>query len=301
MLAALVASPCTAPFMGAALGYALTQDALTAFAVFAALGVGFAAPIVLLSTSPAMARLAPKPGAWMIRFRQALSFPMFLAAAWLFWVLANQAGVDALFAALAGAVALSFAAWALGVGFPDGRFGRWAAGGAAAVAILCAALALTPLQGGVEAGASNADARQASEDARSAAIGDPTPFAAARLAAFRAEGRTVFLNVTADWCVSCKVNELNVLNGERFETLLAQADAAYMLGDWTLRDEAITDLLRGFGRIGVPLYVVYPGDGGAPRVLPQILTLGIVSDGLGLEAEPRRADGAVGGAAASPG
>ncbi|MEL6281083.1 MAG: hypothetical protein AAFR28_19725, partial [Pseudomonadota bacterium] len=144
VLAAVVASPCTAPFMGAALGYALTQSAATAFVVFAALGIGFAAPIVALSASPGLARALPKPGPWMIRFRQFLAFPMYAAAAWLLWVLGNQAGMDAVFGAMLGLVLVGMAAWAMGVGAPQSVTGRRVALGLATLAVIGAVAALGP-------------------------------------------------------------------------------------------------------------------------------------------------------------
>ncbi|MBX2854764.1 MAG: thioredoxin family protein [Rhodobacteraceae bacterium] len=269
VLAALVASPCTAPFMGAALGYALTQDAATSLTVFAALGLGFAAPIVLLSASPGVARMMPRPGEWMVRFRQALAFPMYAAAAWLLWVLGNQAGVDALFAALIGMVLLGLAAWALGAGAPQSVTGRRVAMVAAVLALIGALFALEPALDADDSGAGIARAAEEGVE----------PYNAARLAALRAEGRPVFLNMTADWCISCKVNEKVVLHGESFDSLLTETDAVYMRGDWTRRDPAISAVLQEFGRVGVPLYVVYPPEG-APKLLPQILTNGIIREAM---------------------
>ncbi|MEL6318678.1 MAG: thioredoxin family protein, partial [Pseudomonadota bacterium] len=276
VLAAVVASPCTAPFMGAALGYALTQSPATTIAVFAALALGFAAPIMLLSASPALARMLPKPGAWMERFRQALAFPMYAAAAWLLWVLGGQVGVDALFAALIGLVLVALAAWALGVGKPASVAGRRVAGAVAVAALIGALFALTPAI--EDDGAAPARAAQSAADGGTGAPSQP--YSPDGLAALQAEGRPVFLNVTADWCISCKVNERLVLGGESFRSALEGADAVYVKGDWTRRDDEITALLERFGRVGVPLYVVYPADGSAPEVLPQILTGDIVQGAL---------------------
>ncbi|MCI4665065.1 MAG: thioredoxin family protein [Neomegalonema sp.] len=271
VLAALVAAPCTAPFMGAALGFALTQDAATALIVFAALAIGFAAPIILLAAAPATARLIPKPGPWMERFRQALAFPMFLAAAWLFWVLGHQAGVDTLFSALIGAVALAFATWALGVAYPRSKAGRIAAVAGAVLALVGALWALSP-----------AWSFDPSERVSTKASGPRMEaFSTARLAELRGKDQLVLLNVTADWCISCKVNELNVLRGDRFRQVLERTDAIYLKADWTLRDEKITKLLGEFGRVGVPLYVVYPRGGGEPIILPQILTHSALATALG--------------------
>ncbi|MEO1292728.1 MAG: protein-disulfide reductase DsbD domain-containing protein [Pseudomonadota bacterium] len=268
ILAALVASPCTAPFMGAALGFALTQSVAATLAIFTALGVGFALPIMALSMAPGLARMLPRPGAWMVRFRQVLAFPMFAAAAWLLWVFGNQTGVDALFAALLGLILIGFAGWALGIGWPAGATARRFATGSAVAALLGAGYALAP--------ALDPSLDQAS--ARTEAMGEA--FAPDRLATLRAEGRTVFVNVTADWCISCKVNERVVLASDGFVDAMVAREAVYLTGDWTRRDEEITALLAQYNRVGVPLYLVYRGDEPAV-VLPQILTLGIVEEALG--------------------
>ncbi len=259
VLAVVVASPCTAPFMGAALGFGLTQPWGVTLLVFAGLAAGFAAPIVLLSFVPALGRRLPRPGAWMERLRQALAFPMYLAAAWLLWVFGKLAGVDALFALLIGFVLLALAAWALGSGQPTSPAGRRAAAIAAVLALLGAGAALGPA------------ATSASGPAQPVAEG-AEPFDAARLAALREEGRPVFVNFTADWCISCKVNERLVLKSDAVADALDAAGAVYMVGDWTRRDGEILAVLESFGRAGVPLYLVYPADGGAPEILPQILT-----------------------------
>lgn len=271
VLAVAVASPCTAPFMGAALGYAMTQDALTALVVFAALGLGFAAPLVALSLSPRLARLLPRPGPWMARLRQALSFPMFLTAAWLLWVLGHQAGMDAVFAALVGMVLMALAGWALGAGYPQSTAGRRVAVGAAALALVGAVYALAP----------SLDPKTGIAPSAEAGAGIGERYSPSRLEALRAEGRQVMVNFTADWCISCKFNERVVLSGPGFRDMLSGTDTIYMVGDWTRRDAEIAAALAEFGRVGVPLYVVYPANGGAPKVLPQILTEPLVSAALG--------------------
>ncbi len=274
VLAVVVASPCTAPFMGAAVGYALTQSLAVTLVVFTGLAVGFALPLVLLSMVPAFARALPRPGVWMERLRQALAFPMYLAAAWLLWVLGKLAGLDALFAAMVGLVLLALAAWAVGTGAPASPMGRRTAGIAAVLAVLGAGAALGPSLAsapGVD-GSPDGGAAQRADGALS--------YDAVRLAELRAEGRPVFVNFTADWCISCKVNERLVLRGAGFETALEATDAAYMVGDWTRRDDEILAVLQRHGRAGVPLYLVYPADGGSPDVLPQLLTEGIVTAAL---------------------
>jgi len=261
MLAVVVASPCTAPFMAAALGAALAMPPAAALGVFAALGLGLAAPYALLAVAPRLAGLLPRPGAWMDRLKQALAFPMYGAAVWLVWVLSQQAGPTGVLVAGTGIVLVAFAAWAWGAG---GRFFR-----VAAVAGAAAALALLP-------GLSTADT-----PADSAASAQWEPFSAARLAALRAEGRPVFVNMTAAWCVSCLVNERVALSTDGVATAFADRNIAYLKGDWTRQDPAITEFLRAHGRDGVPLYLYYPAGARAPVELPQVLTEGIVLSAIG--------------------
>jgi thiol:disulfide interchange protein DsbD len=259
MLAVLVATPCTAPFMAAAIGAALGMGAVEALAVFAAMGLGMALPYALLGVAPGLARLLPRPGPWMDRLKQGLAFPMYAAAAWLVWVLSEQAGSPAVLAVLAGAVLIGFAAWAVGIAqHSGGRLGRIA--GAAAV---IGALALLP---GLSAAPLPAQAGAQAGEA----------WSEARVAALRAEGRPVFVNLTAAWCITCKVNERVALGTEATRRAFADRDIALLTGDWTRGDPAITAVLRAHQRDGVPLYLFYPAGGGAPRLLPQILTEGII-------------------------
>jgi thiol:disulfide interchange protein/DsbC/DsbD-like thiol-disulfide interchange protein len=259
MLAVLVATPCTAPFMAAAIGAALGMGAVEALAVFGAMGLGMALPYALLGVAPGLARRLPRPGLWMDRLKQGLAFPMYAAAAWLVWVLSEQAGSPAVLAALAGAVLIGFAAWAIGIAQGSGgRVGRVI--GAAAVV---GALALLP---GLSAAPRPAQAAAEAGEA----------WSEARLAALRAEGRPVFVNMTAAWCITCKVNERIALATEATRQAFAARDIALLTGDWTRGDPAITAVLRAHQRDGVPLYLFYPAGGGAPRVLPQILTEGII-------------------------
>ncbi len=259
-LAVLVATPCTAPFMAAALGAALAMPPAAALLVFAGLGFGMAAPYAALGLAPGLARFLPRPGAWMERLRQALAFPMYAAAAWLVWVLAQQAGADGVLLVLAGAVLLALAAWALGLHQREG--GRW--GELLAAAALLAALALLP------------GLRPTSPAEAAANAWSPE-----RVAALRAEGHPVFINLTAAWCVTCKVNERLALRDEAVRAAFARAGVATLVGDWTNGAPAITGLLREHQRDGVPLYLLYPADGGAPQVLPQILTPGILLRSVG--------------------
>lgn len=264
VLAVLVASPCTAPFMGPALGFAATQSAVVALAVFGALGVGLALPIVLVSFEPRLARFLPRPGPWMETFKQVMAFPLYLTAVWLLWVLGRQAGVDALAVVLAGATALAFGLWLLGrSSAASARFG-------ALLALLLAAASL--------AWASGRDVSPSADVVESGAFHEP--WSPERLANLRAEGRPVLVNMTAAWCITCLANERVALSSERFRADLERQGVVYLKGDWTHRDPAITDYLARYGRNGVPLYVVYPRGTGDGEVLPQLLTPELVSQAL---------------------
>ncbi|MCS0613915.1 protein-disulfide reductase DsbD family protein [Massilia kyonggiensis] len=268
VLATVVATPCTAPFMGGAVAYALAQPPAVLLAVFLSMGLGLALPYLLLSARPVLQRHLPRPGPWMVRVRQAFAFPMYGAAVWLVWVLARQSGVDAGAAALGGMVALAFAAWLYGAT----RFAsasRRVAGGVGAALVVVAALAVghAGIQRGQPATATDATW---------------TPYSAERLQALRASGKPVFVNLTASWCITCLVNERVALNDGAVGVALRKAGITYLKGDWTSQDERITALLTQFGRSGVPLYVFYPaGVDARPVVLPQLLTPGIVLNAIG--------------------
>ncbi|MGI4975354.1 MAG: protein-disulfide reductase DsbD family protein [Janthinobacterium lividum] len=272
LLAVLVATPCTAPFMGAAIAAAFAAPPALAMAVFLAMGLGLAAPTVLLAVAPGLARALPRPGAWMDVLKQALAFPMYAAAAWLAWVVAEEAGPPGVMACLAGAVALAFAAWAWGTSRPARpaarRTGATAAllGACAAAAILVSLARLPP--------ATAANAAEAAADGSE-------PFSTGRLDTLRAQGRPVFVDMTAAWCFTCLVNERVALSPQPVRDAFAKRDVAYLKGDWTRQDPQITAFLREHGRDGVPLYVFYPAGNGAPSVLPQILTPSGVLAALG--------------------
>jgi thiol:disulfide interchange protein len=255
-LAAFVATPCTGPFMGAALGAALVLPTLVALAVFAGLGFGLSLPFLLLGFVPALRRRLPKPGAWMERFRRLMSVPMFLTALALAWVLGRQAGVDAMALGLAAALAIGLALW--WVGRRQGRRGLWVPLAPAALAAVAAVLLVPTI---------------AAEPAiaTSQTVLKSEPFSEARLAALQQEGRPVFVYFTADWCVTCKVNEKGALEREQVAEAFAKSQVAVLVGDWTRGDAAIGRFLEKHGRSGVPLYLYY--EPGKPvEILPQVLT-----------------------------
>ena len=257
VLACLVASPCTAPFMGVALGVALTLSAPAALAIFAALGLGLALPILALGWVPGLARLLPRPGPWMQTFRQLLAFPLLLTVAWLMWVYGEQTSARAMSWLLAALVGVAFGLWLLRI--------HWRWPGYALLA-LCIALPL------LRAPAPSAPAERAAGEA--AAMHERwTP---ARLAQLRAAGEPVLVNMTAAWCITCLANERVALSSGVVRDALRARGVHYLKGDWTSRDPQITAYLESFGRSGVPLYVIYPADGGEPVVLPQLLTADMV-------------------------
>lgn len=268
VLATLVASPCTAPFMGTALGLAITLPTDRAMAVFLALGAGLALPLTAVGMVPALARLLPKPGPWMDTFRQLMAFPLYLTVVWLAWVFARQTGADGVAALLTGLVALSFALW-LAARPASNRPGAWMAHSATAIAIVVSLAALAGAAG------------MQTESTRSPS-GGFTPFSAERLAEIKADPeRAAFVNMTAYWCVTCLVNERVALSTDAVRTRFRESGVVYLKGDWTRRDPEITRYLAQYGRNGVPLYVFYPADDPtSPVVLPQILTPGTVLEFL---------------------
>jgi thiol:disulfide interchange protein DsbD len=261
VLAVAVAAPCTAPFMAAALGYALTQSDVVSLLVFVALGLGFAAPFVLLAFWPSLLRLLPKPGVWMVTFRQLLAFPMYATALWLAWVLSVQTAGSGLVILLGAALALAFALWALGA--TQTSFGwKRVLGWLPLVALLFAMPELPPL---LDSGSKSAASQELS--------GIPSePYTRTRLETLRAQHRPVFVNATAAWCVTCMVNEKVALDDSRVRDAFAAKRVVYLVADWTRRDAEVTALLNSFGRSGVPLYVYYAPDASGGKALPQILT-----------------------------
>ncbi len=271
VLATVVATPCTAPFMGAAMGYAFSQPGLTVFAVLLALGVGFALPIVLLSVSPGVGRWLPKPGAWMETFKQLMAFPLYATVGWLLWVLSIQQGSDGVMAGSVTLLGVAFAAWLLGRR-PEGAGLR----GAVAAAIGLAAFGL-----GVSLTNAGADRTHLAAGTADTSGPKAEAFTQARLTELIGQNKPVFVNLTAAWCITCKVNERVALRSERIGKAFEQGGIAYLVGDWTNGNPEITALLKAHGRVGVPLYLLYPGTAGAkPQILPQLLTESIVLDRL---------------------
>jgi len=259
VLAVAVAAPCTAPFMAAALGFALSQSALSALAVFVSLGIGFSLPFLLFGIWPKALAFIPRPGPWMLTFKQALAFPMYAAAAWLAWVLSQQAGPSGVAILLGAAIALALGAWLWSVTRNLASLGR-AIGMAAALLVLLAGLfGISLLR--------NASAAPAAQTSKAGEA-----YTADKLASLRAANRPVFIDATAAWCITCLVNEEAVLSRDSVKSAFAAKKVAYLIADWTNRDPAVTALLKDNGRSGVPLYLYYAPGAKAPIILPQILT-----------------------------
>jgi thiol:disulfide interchange protein DsbD len=279
VLTTLVATPCTAPFMAAAVGAALTQSPLTAVAIFAALGVGLSLPYLLLSFAPWTRRALPKPGAWMDTLKQLFAFPMYGSAAWLLWVLAQQTSALGLGAALGGAILVALAAWAFQKSKMSSAGGRATALVTAAAAVVLAVL--LPVRFSGDAAAAQTGATPAGGGAAHAVDAEGwIPYDPAKVAELAAAGHPVLVNFTASWCLTCLVNERSAFSDAAVQAVFRDKGVTLVKGDWTNRDPRITKALAEFGRAGVPLYVVYNSTAGAaaPTVLPQLLTAGVVRD-----------------------
>jgi thiol:disulfide interchange protein len=276
VLATVVATPCTAPFMGAALGFALIAPPAVALGIFLALGFGLAAPYLLASVSPGWGRLLPRPGAWMEIIKQLLAFPLYGTVAWLLWVLLQEIGPRDAFGALFGLVLVAFAVWVYGQTRLAAALGRRLGIGLAAAGAVAALLLATSLT------AAGGDDRARRAGAQHGLAYEP--FTPQRLASLEAEGKPVFVDVTAAWCVTCLVNERLALDSEAVRRAFAERGVVALKGDWTNQNPEITEFLQRFGRSGVPLYLLYSGKG-EPVVLPQILTAATVLDAL--DALPR--------------
>ncbi|MFG6431531.1 protein-disulfide reductase DsbD family protein [Roseateles sp. LYH14W] len=267
VLAAVVATPCTAPFMGAALAFALAQPAAVLLAVFLALGLGLALPFLVLAFWPAAQRWLPRPGAWMDKFKQFLAFPMYAAVVWLLWVLAQQAGPDGVALALIGLVLIAFGLW-------------WRNASGASTLGTVAAVAGVVLALGLSGAIKPVDA------ATPAASAAHEAYSAERVAELRGQNKPVFVNMTASWCISCLVNERVALSRPEVKDAFAKAGITYLKGDWTREDPAITAVLKAHGRSGVPLYLYYAPGADQAQVLPQILTPGLVIEAISTPTNP---------------
>ena len=261
-LAAFVATPCAGPFLGVALGAALLLPAPAAMAVFGGLGLGLALPFLLLGFIPALRSRLPRPGAWMDTMRRILAVPMLVTALGLAWVLGRQADVNGMGIGLAAALLLALGLWWVGQRQTGFKAGAWWP----VVPALAAAIALVAIV-----------PRSAPAQATVAVAGSDEPFSESRLAALRADHRPVFLYFTADWCLTCKVNEKAAIERSEVAQAFAAKKVAVMVGDWTRGDPAISRFLAAHGRSGVPFYLFYPADGSPPRELPQVLTPGMLA------------------------
>jgi thiol:disulfide interchange protein len=257
VLAVIVASPCTAPFMGTALGFAFTQPAYIALAIFFALGAGMASPLLILSYSAGARNVMPKPGPWMETLKQFLAFPLYATAIWLLWVAGRQTGVNTMAIALSGALILALGLWLW-------QMQGWKRGVAAACIVAALAMGL------------NVPQQQTGADSAS-----DEPWTEQQLTNLRGDGQAVFVDVTADWCITCIANEQAVLNTDEVTEAFAAHDVAYMIADWTHYSAEIANYLKKYGRNGIPFYILYPADHSQdPIILPQLLTKSVVFDAL---------------------
>jgi thiol:disulfide interchange protein DsbD len=280
-LAVLVAAPCTAPFMAGALGYALTQPPLLSLAVFLGLALGFAAPFVILAFVPALLGRLPRPGPWMDVLKKGLAFPMYATAAWLAWVFSQQTGGVPLAMMFAAAVLIAFAAWLYGLAQARGALGKsQVVPLVIALASLVGVIALVWIAARGEAQPNVIyDERPPAANAASPGLTSEA-WSPEKVKTLQAEGKVVMVDFTADWCVTCKVNEGTALKGQRLVDAFKASDAVLLRADWTKRDATIAAALAEHGRAGVPLYLVYPKGSGEPVILPQLLTEGLVIEAV---------------------
>jgi len=255
-LAVIVATPCTAPMMAGAVGYALAAPAAVTVAVFMALAIGFALPFLLIAYVPGLLSKLPKPGPWMVRFKEILAFPMFAAAIWLVWVLSLQAGEDGVLYVLAAMLSAGFAIWC----FKRKNGLSKSLGAIAIIAAIALPVSIFPEQVNL---AHETDA-----------------WSASRVSELQAEGRPIFVDFTAAWCVTCKVNEKVVLDQERTKKLFQETNTAFLIADWTNKNDVIAQELATYGRAGVPLYLVYHQNSVKPVILPQVLTYDVIKEAI---------------------
>ncbi|MFZ5781959.1 MAG: protein-disulfide reductase DsbD family protein [Pseudomonadota bacterium] len=270
VLAVIVATPCTVPFMAAAVAFALTQPAPQTVAVLLAMGLGLALPYLLLALTPALQRLLPRPGPWMERFRQFLAFPMYASAVWMIWVLTQQTGADGVVYALGGMILIAFAIWLLKLG-RGASAGTWVRRGVAAVSVLLAFAAALKLEDG-PATAASATGGPSNGASGGVSFEGWERYSRERMDRAVAEGKPVFVDFTAAWCITCLVNERVALDTSASRQAFEQAGVVKLKGDWTNRDPEITSSLRELGRAGVPLYLLWAPGADRPKILPQVLT-----------------------------
>ena len=254
ILAVVVASPCTAPFMGSAIGFALLQPSFNSIFIFLSLGIGFALPYLILSIKPKLLSFLPKPGAWMETFKQFMAFPMWASALWLLWVLSGQVDPNTVILVLIGGLSISLALWLVEKNTSEILLLKWLVR-VAVLAIFAASIWILPTSYSNQTSQNQQDITYSEE----------------LLTEYRDANELIFLNFTADWCITCKVNESVALNSEEVKALIRQKNIRYLEADWTRKNEAIARKLEEFGRSGVPLYLLYPSTG-EPIILPEILT-----------------------------
>ncbi|KGT94995.1 cytochrome C biogenesis protein [Erwinia typographi] len=271
-LSIVVATPCSAPFMASAIGYALVQPPAVSLAIFFSLALGFAAPFTLVSLFPRLAKRLPRPGAWMDVLKHGLAFPMFGAFAWLVWVLAQQAGTAALATILACSVVLGFTAWIYGMA-QKRRFREKPHKLLYGATVLLLVAVIIPVAGIIQTGTPLPDGQTA--DAVQQVKWSPQT-----VADNRGHGKAILVDFTASWCITCQVNQRTTLSTDAVKEAIVRTGTVYMVADSTKFNPDIDDAMNEFGQGGLPLYVVYPADGSAPKVLPQVLTPSIVVNAL---------------------
>lgn len=254
ILAVVVASPCTAPFMGSAIGFALLQPSFNSILIFLTLGLGFALPYFILSIKPTLLSFLPRPGPWMETFKQFMAFPMWASALWLLWVLSGQVDSDTVILVLIGGLALSLSLWLLEKNTTEIKLVKWIVRGTAIV-LIGFSIYIIPT----------------SYSTKEEIFTKDEIYSEQRLRELRNSNQIVFLNFTADWCITCKVNERVALKTQKVQKILDSESINYLEADWTRKDEMIASKLEEFGRSGVPLYLLYPSEG-KPIILPEILT-----------------------------
>jgi thiol:disulfide interchange protein DsbD len=282
VLAVIVATPCTAPFMAAALGFALSQPAPQTVAVLLAMGLGLALPFLALSMTPALQRLMPRPGPWMDRLRQFLAFPMYASAVWMIWVLTQQTGADGVLYALGGMILIAFAIWLLRLG-SGASAATWLRRGLAAAAVLLALAATLKLEDGPATAASVSGSPSSGVN-----FEGWERYSRERVQQAVAAGKPVFVDFTAAWCITCLVNERVALETPAARRAFEQAGVVKLKGDWTNRDPEITSTLKELGRAGVPLYLFWAGGAERPKILPQVLTESLILSELASSDQAKR-------------